>query len=62
MNTTKRLTYTEWLHQLDAACYRIAGCSYQDLDDYCYRDAYDDGRAPVSTARAAIRAAKGYGE
>ena len=62
MTTAKRLTYSEWLRQLDAACWRIAGCSYQDLDDYCYADRYNDGYSPVSTARAMIRYSKGLDE
>jgi hypothetical protein len=50
-----KATFEEWMAAVDLAVERLIGCSVYDLSDYCFRDAYDDGRSPVSVARAAIR-------
>ena len=57
--------YTEdqfdaWLAAVDNAVVRMAGVGKDDLPDYCYRDAFEDGRAPAAVARSAIRAAGGF--
>ena len=57
--TTRRKSFDEWLHAVDAQVQARVGVSYLDLPDYCYADAYDDGRSPSEVARAAIRAAQG---
>ena len=46
--------YAEWMAAVDQACQRIADVSCEDLPDYCYRDAYDDGVSPTLAARRAI--------
>ena len=49
--------YARWLREVDAEIGRLyLGCSLDDLCDYCYRDAFDDGVSPRVTARRAIRA------
>ena len=60
MDTRKRsLTYQEWMDKVDAAVQRKTGLGAMDLDDFCYRDAYEEGEAPGRTAAAAIRNAGG---
>lgn len=43
------------MQEVDKVLDRICGVCSLDLSDYCYRDAYDDGRTPSSVARAALR-------
>jgi hypothetical protein len=45
------------MHNVDLVIQRIAFISADDLPDYCYRDAYDDGMTPAQAARRAVRAA-----
>jgi len=56
--TSKHTTFTEWMRQTDQAVFKKCGMFADDLPDYCYRDAYDNGDSPARTASAAIRAAK----
>jgi len=53
-------TFEDWMARVDAMVERLIGCSAYDLADYCYRDAYDDGRSPLSAARSAIRNQEGF--
>jgi|PlaIllAssembly_1097288.scaffolds.fasta_scaffold211939_2 hypothetical protein len=55
--TSPKLTFSQWMRAVDAACYDKVGCSYKDLDDYGYADAYAAGRSPKAVANAAIKAA-----
>lgn len=52
------LTFETWMCMVDHIILAKVGVGYEDLPDYCYRDAYDDGVSASSCARAAIRAAK----
>ena len=56
--TDKPATFAEWMNQVNSVVLKKTGLFADDLPDYCYRDAYDDGESPGRTARAAIRAAK----
>ena len=56
--TSKPTTFDEWMNQVNSVVLKKTGLFADDLPDYCYRDAYADGEAPGSTARAASRAAK----
>jgi hypothetical protein len=54
-------TFEEYMRAVDAAiASKVGGMDSNDLPDYCYRDAYDDGEGPASVARKAIRAAGDY--
>ena len=54
-----RKSFEGWMRDVDAAVGAMAGMSYQDLDDYCYADAYEAGASAKATARRAVRAAGG---
>jgi len=54
MNTD---TYEDWMRRVDKCVEAIAGVSVYDLPDYCFRDAYEDGRRPSSVARDALKEA-----
>jgi hypothetical protein len=56
---TKYKTFEEWMRKVDAIVEHIAGCSVYDLDDYCFRDAYEEGCSPGNVASKALRNA-GY--
>lgn len=60
MTTTPRtrLPYSIWRLQVNACVQRLTGLSIDDLPDYCDRDDYEDGRSPIATARAVVRAAQ----
>jgi hypothetical protein len=51
------LPFAQWMHSVDLTIQRITGLSADDLPDYCYRDAYEDGLSPAQAARRAVRAA-----
>lgn len=52
------LAFDRWMADVDAYFLLRLGLSADDLPDYCYRDAYDDGATPTQAARAALRAAR----
>lgn len=52
--------FATWMHEVNRAIERKTGLRSEDLPDYCYRDAFDDGARPAQVAIAAIRAAKDY--
>ncbi len=49
--------FTAYMQDVDREVWAQLGCSVYDLPDYCYRDAFEDGEAPETVARKAIRAA-----
>ena len=51
--------FQDWLRRVDSAIQAKCGLGMLDLDDYSYRDAFEDGRSPGSVARSAIKAAGG---
>lgn len=42
--------FRAWMRRVDAALEARCGLGSDDLADYAYRDAYDDGAAPTDTA------------
>jgi hypothetical protein len=58
--TKATLTFDAWMRKVNLFIVAKIGLGYEDLPDYCYRDAYDDGVGAFTCARAAIRAAKDY--
>jgi Ni,Fe-hydrogenase III component G len=53
-----KLTYEQWKLQVDRHVQEQVGLSADDLPDYRYRDDYDDGVKPATTARRTVAAAK----
>jgi hypothetical protein len=49
-------SFEQWMKDVDSAMDRICGLSSNDISDFCYRDAYDDGRKASSVAREALQA------
>lgn len=48
-----------WKECVDRECVRLVGLGADDLDDYLYRQAFDEGLDPTTVAKKAIRAS-GY--
>lgn len=61
MATTSKLTFEEWLIQVDFWVGRECGMGREDLPDCCYADWYADGVRPRAAAKRAIKAAKADG-
>lgn len=54
-------SFDDWLKIVDYVIRRRTdGLTRNDLPDWCYRDAYDDGVQPAVAAARAIKAAKKY--
>ena len=56
----RKQTFEEWYAEVDQWVLRKYGLSRDDLPDWNYRDAYDDGVKPTTAAKRAIRAASDY--
>ena len=54
-----KLTWRQWMDKVNAVIVQRTGLGADDLDDFCYRDWYDNGETATNAARAAIRYAKG---
>jgi hypothetical protein len=54
------MDYTAWKKQVDAELEALCGMSSDDLPDYGYADAFEQGRSARSVAKAALRAAKEF--
>ena len=50
-----KISFEDWMKEVNKEVESAVGMSANDLPDYCYRDAYDDGKSPKSVAKAAIR-------
>ena len=55
---TTRLSFEAWKYVVNTHIQRLAGLDADDLPDFGYRDAYDDGATPLATAKRAIKAAQ----
>ncbi len=53
-----KLTFEDWMKQIDAIISARTGLTHDDLPDVCYRDWYEDGMSPKRAASAAIANAK----
>jgi hypothetical protein len=51
-------SFEEWMAKVDAKLIGVCYLDSQDLPDYCYRDAFDDGVSPSVAAMRAYRAAE----
>lgn len=49
-----KLSFEQWMQKVDAVLEKKCGLSHHDLEDFCYRDAYDDGEAPSTVAREVL--------
>jgi hypothetical protein len=54
----QKLTFEQWKKSVDAIIGSLCGLSADDIDDWCYRDDYDNGLTPKRSAQRAIRNAK----
>lgn len=56
-----RQSFGEFMKKVNSALEKKCGLGAGDMEDYCYRDAYDDGDSPSAVARAVL-ANSGAGE
>jgi hypothetical protein len=55
--TNHTATFARWMQAVDDRISVLAGgCTSDDICDYPYRDAYDDGERAITAARRAVRA------
>jgi len=54
----QKLAYGQWKGAVNAAVVRKIGLDCDDLPDWRYMDAYNEGVSPLRAASAVIRAAK----
>jgi hypothetical protein len=52
--------FDSWKKQVDAILVRLCGMSSDDLPDYGYADAFENGCSAKVTAKRALRAAKEF--
>lgn len=57
-NSEADVKFDDFMEKVNAYINREIGLCAADLPDHCYRDAFDNGKTPKVTAKAAIRAAK----
>ncbi len=50
-----KISFQDWMKQVDKAISDKVGLTSSDLADICYRDLYDDGVSASSAARKAIK-------
>lgn len=48
------MDFKTWMRQVNAVVNRSVGCSVFDLEDWCWRDAYDEGYTPEEAAEEAL--------
>ena len=52
-----KLTFEQWLTNVNRHLINMVGLEIDDLPDYCYRDAYEYNESPASVARKVIKEA-----
>ncbi len=52
--------FTPWLKKVNDIIGKRTGLDLNDLPDFCYRDAFEDGATPSQAARDAIECAKDF--
>lgn len=50
----RAMTFEQWLAKVDSVLISRCGLSSDDLPDWCYRDAYEDGTSPRQAAQQAM--------
>lgn len=53
----KKISFEDWMAQVDREVEKIAYVSVYDLPDYMFRDAYDDGEKPENVAKRVLEEA-----
>jgi hypothetical protein len=53
-------TFDQWMQEVNRAMDALCGMVSEDLPDWNYRDAYDDGVGPRIAAARAVRAARDF--
>ena len=48
------MSFKAWLREVDVCVNKMVGCSLHDLEDYMWRDLYDDEFEPYEAAEHAI--------
>lgn len=57
----KKLSFDEWMKVVDYyIAHRCGGLTHEDLPDYLYHDAWEDGTPAPTAARRAVRAARDF--
>lgn len=54
MEDKMKMTFEEWLSRVDLSIQSLVGLTHDDIDDWCYRDAYEDDVSPAVAARRAL--------
>jgi len=52
---SKKMTYKQWMKQVNDAMESIAGLAAEDLPDYLYADDYASHTRPVTAAKRALK-------
>jgi len=52
--TTKKLTFKQWLTEVDKWCDKFSQISLRDLEDYNYHDCWESGVTPRTMAKTAL--------
>ena len=52
--------FTAWMAEVDKHILNAVGMDHNDLPDWRYRDAFEEGMAPVKAAKRAVKAAEGF--
>jgi hypothetical protein len=55
-----KLSFEVWMERVNFEIEKLCGMFAADLPDYDYRNEYDEGCSPKSTARRAVRNAKEF--
>lgn len=59
MTARTKLTFTQWMAEVDAKLDMLCGMSSADLDDCNYKDWYSEGVSPKQAAGRAFRYSNG---
>lgn len=54
----KKLSFKEWMNEVDEEVVKKTGFSVYDLPDFLFDDAFKDGKTPVYVAKKVIKQAK----
>jgi hypothetical protein len=52
------MSFELWMHRVNVELVKLCGMRADDIDDWRYRDDYEDGKTPETSARRALRNAK----